>query len=195
MSGVQERTSSVNSIARTGVVGPSIARLITGHTFVVVDNSNILRGGFGRGFRIDPGLVRERLGGDKLILATISVSAALHERPCQDAFYEWLRRTGWVVNAFELQRDPNGKIRENEARVDGDVRSQIRAAAKTNFCDTIVLISGDGGFTNAVREARGAGKNVIVLAWAGTLHPALAAAASAHADIDSLRDLIGRELH
>ena len=49
--------------------------------------------------------------------------------------------------------------------------------------------------TNAVKDARRAGKNVVVLAWEGTLHPALAEAANAHASIDSLRKLIGRELH
>lgn len=200
MSEIRSTTTSNDAAAeksREGhqIDGPGIIRLITGNTFLVVDNSNVLRGGFGRGFRIDPALVLARLGGDRVILAAMSASAALHERPCQGAYYDWLRRTGWVVNEFELQRDPNGKVHENEEAVDGDVRSQIRAAAKSDFCDTVVLMSGDGGFTNAVREARRAGKNVIVLAWAGTLHPALAEAASAYADLDSLRDLIGREVH
>lgn len=173
----------------------NIMRMITGYTFIVLDNSNVLRGGFGHGFRIDPALVLQHLRGDKLVSATMSVSAAANDRPSQVGYYQWVRRLGWTVNTFELLRDSAGKLVEDEVQVDGDVRTQIRAATRSAYCDTIVVFAGDGGYTNAVKEARDAGKTVVVLAWAGTLHPALAAAASAHARIDSLRSLIGRALH
>lgn len=173
----------------------NIRSAITGHTCIALDNSNVLRGGLGRDFRVDPALVLEHLSGDKLVSATMSVSLATQDRPCQRAYYDWVKRLGWVVNSFALLHDDAGNVVENEHLVDGDVKKQIRAAAKFRHCDSVILLGGDGGFTNAVKAARRAGKNVVVLAWEGTLHPALADAASAHASIDSLRELIGRALH
>lgn len=173
----------------------NIMRIINGYVFIVLDNSNVLQGGFGRGFRIDPALILQHFSGDKLVSATMSVSAAANDRPTQVGYYEWVRRLGWTVNIFELLRDSDGKVVEDEVRVDGDVRSKIRAASRSTYCDTVIVFGGDGGYTSAVNEARHAGKTVVVLAWGGTLHPALAAAASGHAHIDSLRSLIGRALH
>lgn len=178
-----------------GIGHVDIRSQIIGHTCIAMDNSNILRGGLGRDFRVDPALVLEHLSGEKLVAATMSVSLAAHDRPSQTAYYELARRLGWKVNSFELLYDEAGHPMENERLVDGDVRKQIRAAAAFRHCDTIVVLSGDGGFTNAVHDARRAGKNVVVLAWDGTLHPALAEAASAYANIDGLRELIGRPLH
>nr|WP_315468607.1 NYN domain-containing protein [uncultured Undibacterium sp.] len=177
------------------IVASDIRSMITGHTCIALDNSNVLRGGLGRGLRVDLALVLEHLSGDKLVSATMSASSALHDRPNQNAYYDWVRRLGWTVNSFALIEDEAGNLMENELLVDGDVKKQIRAAAKFYHCDSIVLIGGDGGFTNVVKDALRAGKNVVVIAWEGTLHHALSKAASAHASIDSLRDLIGRELH
>lgn len=179
--------------ALTTVVDLHIA--ITGHTCIVMDNSNILHGSLGRGFRVDSALVLEQLSGEKLVSATMSVSNPPHDRPCQNAYYDWVKRLGWKVNGFDLLLDDSGQLIENERLVDGDVRKQIRAAAKFAHCDTIVVLGGDGGYVNAVKEARCAGKTIVVIAWEGTLHPALAAAASTYASVESLRDLIGRAVH
>lgn len=168
---------------------------IAGHTCIVMDNSNILRGSLGRGFRVDSALVLEQLSGTKLVSATMSVSNPPHDRPCQNAYYDWVKRLGWTVNSFDLLLDDSGQLVENERLVDGDVREQIRAAAKFEHCDTIVVLGGDGGFINAVKQARCAGKTVVVIAWEGTLHPALATAASNYASVESLRALIGRAVH
>ena len=192
--GTFPRPSMPNTLHDPAIVA-DIRGAIIGHSCIALDNSNILRGGLGRGFRVDPALVLEHLSGEKLVSATMSVSIAMHDRPCQCAYYDWVKRLGWKVNSFALLHDDAGNPMENECLVDGDVKNQIRAAAKFRHCDTIVVLGGDGGFTNAVKDARRAGKNVVVIAWEGTLHPALAEAASAHASIDSLRELIGRSLH
>ncbi|MBL8445291.1 MAG: NYN domain-containing protein [Zoogloeaceae bacterium] len=165
---------------------------IDGSTSLVVDNSNVFRGGYDRDFRIDFDAVQNFLGGDFLKSAAMSVSQAA--RPNQIAFYEHLKRSGWHIHGFGLHAH-SGELTENEMRVDGDVRKLIRAAANANDCQNVVVMSGDGGMTNAVKDARRAGKRVFVIAWEGTLHPALAAAATNYMTIDELRPLIGRSLH
>ena len=168
---------------------------IRGGTIIVVDNSNIFLSGRNCTFRIDHEAVLDHLGGDHLISATIVVSQSPRVRSCQCAFYTRLARCGWVVHGFGLIRDRDGRLGEYEDRVDGDVRKLIYAAANTHACQSIVVMSGDGGMTNAAKYARHVGKDVFVIAWDGTLHPALAAAATATATVEDLRPLIGRVLH
>lgn len=168
---------------------------ITGATALVVDQSNIFVAGRDRGFMVDWASVKTQLGGDHLDSASIVVSQAAGRRPQQDAFYAYLSRTGWDVYRHLALRNSDGSFSENEFFVDGDVRKLIRAAADTPTCGALCVMSGDGGMTNAVKYARRAGKKVYVVAWAGTLHPALAAAATAHMTIEELRPLISRVLH
>lgn len=169
---------------------------ISGRVHIVVDNSNLFQGGRNRGFRIDFGQVLNLLGGDKVISAAMVVSQLpTTQRQNQADFYSSMQRLGWIVHSYLALKNEDGTIYENEAFVDGDVRNLIRAAADTPDCDVIVVMSGDGGMTNATKYARRAGKQVFVLAWDGTLHPALADAATAHISIDELRPIISRILH
>lgn len=165
---------------------------IRGRTHVVVDQSNIFRGGRDLGFRLDFAKVLNFLGGDALVSATIVVSQPISQRPSQLNFYAWLERLGWNVHSFALLQNELGEISENEFLVDGDVRNEIRAAALSSAIDAVVVMSGDGGMTNAVQDARRSGKDVFVLAWAGTLNPALAAAATACITLEEMHPLIGR---
>lgn len=168
---------------------------ITGTTALVADQSNIFVAGRNRGFLVDWSCVKTQLGGDYLDSASIVVSQAVGHRPQQDAFYAYLSRTNWNVYRHLALQNDDGSFSENEQFVDGDVRKLIRAAADSPACQSLVLMSGDGGMTNAVKYARRAGKKVYVVAWAGTLHPALAAVATAHITIEELRPLISRVLH
>ena len=167
---------------------------ICGRTHIVADHSNLFQGGQDRQFRVDFAQVLKRLGGDTLVSATIVVSQSVSHRPSQQNFYAWLGRVGWKVRSFMLLQNEFGEIAENEFLVDGDVRAEIRAAARSSAVDTVVVMSGDGGMTNAVKDARGAGKDVFVLAWDGTLNPALANAATACITLEEMRPLIGRPL-
>lgn len=167
---------------------------ICGGTHIVVDQSNIFKGGKDREFRVDFEQVRKLLGGDVLVSATMVVSQSVSHRPSQLNFYAWQERAGWNVHSFMLLQNEFGEIAENEFLVDGDVRAEIRAAAHSPAVDAVVVMSGDGGMTNAVKDARRAGKDVFVLAWDGTLNPALAAAATACITLEEMRPLIGRPL-
>ena len=163
---------------------------ITGATAIAADNSNI----FGKD-RIDYGLVKDYLGGDRLVSASIVVNQPIGtQRPSQMFFYENLKRMGWRVYRHLSIQDKAGELSENQF-VDGDVKKLVIAAADSPEIESIVLLGGDGGMTSAVKYARRAGKNVYVVAWSGTLHPALAAAATATATIEELKPLIARVLH
>lgn len=101
---------------------------------------------------------------------------------------------GWRVYSHLAIQNKAGELSENHL-VDGDVRKLVRAAADLPDIESIVLLGGDGGMTSAVKFARRAGKKVFVVAWEGTRHPALAAAATDTATVESLRPLISRVLH
>ncbi len=170
---------------------------IVGRTYLIVDNSNILLGGRDRDFRIDYGdPVLKFLGGDLLVSASIVVSQPLGaQRQSQMSFYGHLKQLGWRIYRHLALQNNIGEFSENEALVDGDVRTLIRAAANSPDCDSICLLSGDGGMTSSVLYAQRAGKKVFVIGWDQTIHPALAAVATDTATIDELRPLISRVLH
>jgi len=194
---------ATNEVARTTTTLPSspldhaiaFCKGIRGATAIVGDNSNWHLGSRGKGYRADYDLVKEVLGGDRLVSASIVVNQPIGEqRQSQMFFYDQLKRMGWQVHSHLSLRNEVGELSENPD-VDGDVKKLIRAAADSPDCQNIVLLGGDGGMTSAVKYARRAGKNVYVVAWSGTIHPALAAAATATATIDELKPLIARVLH
>lgn len=164
---------------------------ICGRTAIVADGSNVFQAGRDRDFRVDYTAVRQFLSGDALVSATFVGSRSTHFRVQQAAFEAYLRRAGWTVHSFRLMSD-GVSVSEDESAVDGDVRAEIRKAGARADIDSVVLLSGDGGMTNAVRDARRGGKRVFVVAWDGSLHPALAAAASRVALLDDLAPLLAR---
>ena len=97
------------------------------------------------------------------------------------------------MHLFKL-RSLDDRHFENEDAVDGGICAAVRRYTTDPKVDTVVLLSGDGRMTGPVQEAVRKGKQVVVLAWRGTLHPALAAAATAHFDLDDLRPLLERHL-
>jgi hypothetical protein len=170
------------------------SKAITGRTALICDNSNLWKGQKGKEFCPDMGdPVFTHLGGDELVSASMVVSTA--DRPSQIGYYRFLESRGWDIHRHATLTSTARHIFENEAAVDGGVRSLIRAAASSREVDSIVLFSGDGGNTNAVAEARRAGINVYVLAWSGTLNPALARVATDHITLETMRPLIARVLH
>lgn len=164
---------------------------IHGRAAIIVDGSNVFLAGREREFRIDFGAVRRVLGGNALMMAKFVGSRSSYCRPSQEGFFRYLCRTGWELHKFDLLIE-GGAVAEDELAVDGEVRAEVRKAANRADIDSIVLLSGDGGMTNAVRYARDQGKDVFVVAWEGTLHPALATKATDVAFIDDLRPLIAR---
>ena len=175
----------------------AIAAAVTGGVVLVLDHSNAFRAGW---FRIDFSLLSFHFGGDILVDAHAVVSlpdAAMSNRAGQHAFYGFLRHSGWRVHDHRLVA-AKGSARplwtENERAVDGQVRALVRQSALSERCDTIVLISGDGGMTPAVHDARTRGKRVVVLSWQSGLHPALRAAADDVFLIDELQPLLERRM-
>jgi len=175
----------------------SFSESILGNTLIVVDNSNMFLAGRAASFRIDYTAVRQFLGGDAL-LGAVMVASQPHfcmQNWGQEAFYRFLQHNGWQVDRFLCEQQVNGALTEKEMLVDGRVRDHLYAAASNNAIDSIVLLSADGGNTNAVKANRRAHKNVYVVAWQGSANPALIAAATAFSTVEDLRTLIGRVLH
>lgn len=168
---------------------------IQGSVEIIIDQSNMFQGGRDRGWRLDYEAILKFLMGDYLVQASMVVTRSDRQRPQQESFYRHMERIGYRVPRFTPLHDEHGHICEDEMRVDGAVRTLIRAAATSPDVTSLVVFTGDGGATNAVHEARLAGKNVFVLAWHGTLNPALAKAATDHITIETMRPLIARVLH
>lgn len=161
----------------------------------IFDNSGNHLGSRGKSGRLDHKLALVHCSGNSLLWAAMACTQPTDCKQTQLHFYARVERLGIVLHRFEPLVDAHGQLRENEVEVDGQVRDLIRAASADTDCDTVVVFGADGGFTNAVKDARRAGKNVYVIAWDGTLNPALAAAATAHISMEQLLPIIGRIVH
>jgi len=169
--------------------------LISGRTKIIVDLSNITLAGRGADFRMDFEQILKYLSGDEIIRAVVVASLpplGTKKRPQQEAFHQFLRYIGCHVNLYLCEKRLDGSIAEKEPLVDGSVRAHLYATVTDTTTDSIVLFSGDGGYTNAVKKLIAAGKQVFVIAWQGSANPALIAAATAFATVEDLRPLIAR---
>jgi len=175
----------------------SFSARITGNTRLVVDLSNCTIAGRASGFRLDYTEVIRHLGGDRVIrpIVVASIPPLGTSDPGRSAFYEYLRHVGYHVETFFGEKQPDGTLAENELRVDGRVRHHLYETVENHDIDSVVLLSGDGGYTNAVKALRRAGKNVFVVAWKGSANPALIAAATDFSTVEELRPLIARLFH
>lgn len=143
-------------------------------------------------YKVDMGSVLTTFSGNRNVIATVSTSVPPDDRPAQIGYYSLLRRLGWRLDMAPLLRDETGRFCELESEVDGAVRRRIRESADNPYVDEIIVFSGDGSNVDAVKYAVRAKKRVVVIAWAGGLNKALAAAASGFAYFDDLATLIGR---
>jgi len=141
--------------------------------------------------------VIRHLGGDRVIrpIVVASIPPLGTSAPGRSAFYEYLRHVGYRVETFFGEKQPDGTLAENEFCVDGRVRHHLYETVENHDIDSVVLLSGDGGYTNAVKALCRAGKNVFVVAWKGSANPALIAAATDFSTVEELRPLIARLFH
>lgn len=206
-------------LARFGITPPAVAplcpsstidphlaagfaffRQITGPTVIVLDNANMLLGSASSRHhdfvaRVDIEAVLQQCCGDELVgaFAAVSFNPDARRGAAQLGFYAFLQRQG--VKLLGSRSVLTGAGLKETAIVDAQVRDVIRSAADRDDVETVVILSGDGGMTNAVRYVRHRGKKVIVLAWSGSLHPALAQAATASATLEEFGSLLLRHSH
>ena len=123
-------------------------------------------------------VLSEVIAGRNLIRALAYVIKA--DVKDEDSFYEALERMGFEVKAKDLQIFYDGT-----KKGDWDVGIAMDIMRLAPKLDTIVLVSGDGDFTDLVEHAKSLGCRVEVVAFGKTTSNKLKEAADFFMDLDN----------
>jgi uncharacterized LabA/DUF88 family protein len=105
----------------------------------------------------------------------------------QLGFLLWMRRNGYRVVAKELAQFADGSKKANL-----DVEIAIDMMTLANYCDTIVLLSGDGDLAYAVNAISYRGVQVEVVGLRSMTNDNLLHVADCYTDLESLKPDIQR---
>jgi hypothetical protein len=162
----------------------------SGRTMIIADLSNIFKAGGGR--RIDYRTLLKGLpGASGHAIGSLPPSCYDEEKIAkQNDFLLCLSAHQWRVTAYPPlvietpSLDCRAIVRENEQLVDGRIVAAIHEFAQSPDHQNLILMSGDGRMTDAVKAAITSGKNVAVLAWKGSIKASLELAAQTTLYID-----------
>lgn len=134
-------------------------------------------------------LLRELVGGRKLIRATGYVVKTDNAALGETAFFEALEKSGIELRMKDIQIFPGGM-----KKADWDVGMAVDAIRMANSLDVVILVTGDGDFVPAVEYLKwGLGKTVEVAAFGRSASAHLKEAADRFVNLDDLPKVILRK--
>ena len=158
-----------------------------GRTIVFVDNSNIFHGQQKAGWRIDFHKLHAHIEREGEVWQTL-VFASVTDPPRyeQTGFYRFLKNEmRYEVVLFELGRKTvrcrqcrNSWVTRVEKGVDVALATRMLTLANNRAFDTAVLVAADRDFLETVQAVKTNGLRVEIIAWRGTISPAMESASS-----------------
>jgi uncharacterized LabA/DUF88 family protein len=106
----------------------------------------------------------------------------------QQSFLLWMRRNGYRVVTKELIQHPNGSKKANL-----DVEIAIDMLTLARYCNTLVLLSGEGELIYAVNAVSYQGVQVEVVSLGLMTNDSLLSVADCYTDLEKIKQDIQRE--
>ncbi|WP_233787202.1 NYN domain-containing protein [Dulcicalothrix desertica] len=103
----------------------------------------------------------------------------------QQGFLLWMRRNGYRVFTKELVYLPDGSKKANM-----DVEITVDMLTLARYCDTLILLSGDGDLAYAVNAVAYQGVQVEVVSLSSMTSESLIDVADSYVDLEQLREEI-----
>jgi len=138
------------------------------------------------GYRIDYMKLRDFLAEGRMVLKSYFFgSSAVPPRPQQEEFYELLRRNGFRVITKPL-KNFGGEWREKG--VDVALVTEMLLLTFNDGFDTIILVSGDADYADALKAVSQMGKRVEIASFAQNTAPELRLVADRYITLDFYAD-------
>jgi uncharacterized LabA/DUF88 family protein len=140
---------------------------MTDKVLIFIDGSNLFWGGKNVGIKIDYGKMRDILvKGRMLIRPYFYCAVGVPPDPDQIRFHDSLRYKGFTVVTRPLKVRSSGMV---EKGVDVALVTEMLKFAFMKVCDTIILVSGDNDFCDAVKLVKDQGIRIEIAAFEGTI--------------------------
>lgn len=149
---------------------------------IFIDGSNLFYAALQLGIEIDYSKLLQKLVGDRRLLRAYFYTGIDPQNEKQKGFLLWMRRNGYRVVTKELHQLPDGTKKANL-----DVEIAIDMVNLSNYCQTIVLLSGDGDLAYALNSIAYKGVQVEVVSLRSMTSDTLINFADRYTDLQSIQ--------
>ncbi|MGI0485222.1 NYN domain-containing protein [Pantanalinema rosaneae CENA516] len=154
---------------------------------ILVDGSNLFYAASYLHLEIDYIKLLHCLTDDRRLIRAYFYTGVDPSNDKQQGFLHWLRRHGYRVVAKELVQFPDGSKKANL-----EVEMAIDMMMLAQYCDTVILLSGDGDLTYAVNKIAYQGTRIEIVSLRSMTNDHLIDVADQYIDLETLKFAIQR---
>lgn len=155
---------------------------------IFIDGSNLFYAAMQLGLEIDYSKLLGYLARGRRLLRAYFYTGVDPHNEKQQGFLLWMRRHGYRVVTKDLIHNADGSKHANL-----DVEIAVDMLELAQYCNTMVLLSGDGDLTYAVNTIAYRGVQVEVVSLQSMTSDSLVNIADRYVDLAKIRDLIQRD--
>ncbi len=152
---------------------------------ILIDGANLFYAAVNLQIEIDYTKLLVQLVGDRRLLRPYFYTGIDRHNDKQQGFLLWLRRNGYRVIAKDLMSLPDGSKKANLT-----VEMVVDMLNLASYCDTLVLLTGDGDLAYAVNTIAYRGVKVEVVSLRSMTSESLINVADQFMDLADIRDRI-----
>jgi uncharacterized LabA/DUF88 family protein len=164
---------------------PSQPSQVNQRLAIFIDGANLFHAAIQLNLEIDYTKLLRCITGDRQLLRAYFYTGVDPSNEKQKGFLLWMSRNGYRVIAKELTRQPDGT---NNANL--DVEMAIDMILLSQYCDRIVLLSGDGDLAYAVNKVAYTGVQVEVIGLSSMTSSSLIDVADRYINLESIKHSI-----
>jgi uncharacterized LabA/DUF88 family protein len=157
---------------------------------IFIDGSNLFYAALQLGIEVDYSKLLQKLVGDRRLLRAYFYTGIDPQNDKQKGFLLWMRRNGYRVITKELHQLPDGTKKANL-----DVEIAIDMVHLSSYCQTVVLLSGDGDLAYALNAITYKGVQVEVVSLRSMTSDTLINFADRYTDLQSIQREISKFPH
>jgi uncharacterized LabA/DUF88 family protein len=154
---------------------------------VFIDGANLFYAAMQLNLEVDYAKLLRCLVKDRSLVRAYFYSACDSTNEKQQGFLLWMSRNGYRVVSKELIQFPDGSKKANL-----DVEIAVDMLTLSRYCDTVILLSGDGDLAYAVNSVAYKGVQVEVVSLTSMTSDTLINVADSFTDLEDIREEIQR---
>ncbi len=155
---------------------------------IFIDGANLFYAAMQLNFEIDYSRLLRHLCKNRQLVRAYFYSACDSTNEKQQGFLLWMSRNGYRVVTKELIQFPDGSKKANL-----DIEIAVDMLTLARYCDTIILLSGDGDLAYAVNAVAYKGVQVEVVSLASMTSDSLINVADSFTDLGEIKEDIQRQ--
>jgi uncharacterized LabA/DUF88 family protein len=155
---------------------------------VFIDGANLFYAAMQLNLEVDYAKLLRCLVKNRNLVRAYFYSACDSTNEKQQGFLLWMSRNGYRVVSKELIQFPDGSKKANL-----DVEIAVDMLTLARYCDTVILLSGDGDLAYAVNSVAYKGVQVEVVSLTSMTSDTLINVADSFTDLEEIREEIQRK--